>query len=78
MGLMHVYTRHLNTTTVVVLQIVFHYEILYEMGPPMLEKHEGVPVLCRTPSLCLGRGRGVTVSSSPRQTDIHLGEHSFA
>ena len=28
----------LNTTTVVVLQLVFHYEIIYEMGPPKLEK----------------------------------------
>ena len=38
MGLGHVYTWHLNTTTVVVLQVVFHYEIIYEMGPPMSEK----------------------------------------
>ena len=28
----------LNTTMVVVLQVVFHYEIIYEMGPPKLEK----------------------------------------
>ena len=34
MGLRHVYIGHLNTTTVVVLQVVFHYE----MGPPMSEK----------------------------------------
>ena len=38
MGHMHVYTGHLNTTTVVVLQVVFYYEIIYEMGPPMSEK----------------------------------------
>ena len=38
MGLGHVYTGYLNTTTVVVLQVVFHYEILYETGPPMSEK----------------------------------------
>ena len=38
MGLRHVYIGHLNTTTVVVLQVVFHYEIIYEMGPPMSEK----------------------------------------
>ena len=38
MRLKNVYTRHLNTTTVVVLQVVFHYEIIYEMGPPMFEK----------------------------------------
>ena len=31
--------RHdkLNTTTVVVLQVLFHYEIIYEMGPLMIE-----------------------------------------
>ena len=28
----------LNTVTVVVLEVLFHYEIIYEMGPPMLEK----------------------------------------
>ena len=28
----------LNTTTVVVLEVLFPYEIIYEMGPPMLEK----------------------------------------
>ena len=38
MGLRHVYTGHLNTTIVVILQVVFHYEIIYEMGTPMLEK----------------------------------------
>ena len=32
------YIRHLNTTTVVVLQVVFHYEIIYEMGLQMSEK----------------------------------------
>ena len=30
--------EQLNTATVVVLQILFHYEIIYEMGPLMLEK----------------------------------------
>ena len=29
MRLMHVYIGHLNTITVVVLQVVFRYEILY-------------------------------------------------
>ena len=38
MGLKHVYTGHLNTTTVVVLQVVFRYEIIYKMGPPMSGK----------------------------------------
>ena len=28
----------LNTTTVVVLDVFFSYEFIYEMGPPMLEK----------------------------------------
>ena len=34
---MHVHEQ-LNTTTVVVLKVEFHYEIIYEMGPQMLEK----------------------------------------
>ena len=34
---MHVHEQ-LNTATVVVLQVLFHYEIIYEMGLPMLEK----------------------------------------
>ena len=38
MGLRHVYTRHLNTTMVVVLEVLFPYEIIYEMGPPISEK----------------------------------------
>ena len=28
----------LNTTTVVVLEVLFLYEIIYEMDPPMFEK----------------------------------------
>ena len=40
MRLRHVYVQDiLNTTMVLVLQVLFHYEIIYEMGPPMLEKH---------------------------------------
>ena len=35
MGLKHVYVHDtLNTTMVVVLQVLFHYEIIYEIGPP--------------------------------------------
>ena len=30
--------EQLNTATVIALQVLFHYEIIYEMGPPMLEK----------------------------------------
>ena len=30
--------EQLNTATVVVLQILFNYEIIYEMGPLTLEK----------------------------------------
>ena len=38
MGLKHVYVQDiLNTTMVVVLQVLFHYEIIYEMGPPISE-----------------------------------------
>ena len=47
---------NLNTTTVVVLQVILRYLDLYiEMGPLMSENHS-----CRTPSLRLGGGRGVT------------------
>ena len=38
MRLKHVYTGHLNITTVVVLKVVFYYEIIYEMGPPIFKK----------------------------------------
>ena len=39
MGLRHVYVQDiLNTTMVVVLQVLFNYEIIYEMGSPMSEK----------------------------------------
>ena len=39
MGLRHVYVQDiLNTTMVVVLQVLFHYFIIYEMGPPRLGK----------------------------------------
>ena len=35
----HVYVQdNLNTIMVVVLQVVFHYEIIYEMGLSMSEK----------------------------------------
>ena len=30
--------EQLNIATMVVLQVLFHYEIIYEMSPPMLEK----------------------------------------
>ena len=30
--------EQLNNATMVVLQVLFHYEIIYEMGPPILEK----------------------------------------
>ena len=38
MGLRHVYIGHLNTTMVVVLEYLFPYRFIYEMGPPMSEK----------------------------------------
>ena len=38
MELKRVYVQNiLNTTMVVVLQVLFHYEIMYEMGPPTSE-----------------------------------------
>ena len=51
MGLRHVYIGHLNTTTVVVLQVVFHYEIIYEMGLPMSEKQVKESQSCVVPLL---------------------------
>ena len=33
----------LNTTTVVVLQVLFHYEIIYEMSPLMIENQVKSP-----------------------------------
>ena len=51
MGLKHVYTGYLNTTTVVVVQVVFHYEIIYEMGPQMLEKQVKESQSCVAPPL---------------------------
>ena len=33
------YVQHsLNTTLVVVLEVLFHYGFIYEMGPPMSQK----------------------------------------
>ena len=52
----------LNTNMVVVLQVLFPYEIIYEMGPPMSEKQvKESQSRALAPSLCLGGGRGVTV-----------------
>ena len=51
MGLRHVYTGHLNTTAVVVLQVVFHYEIIYEIDPPMSEKQVKESQSCAAPPL---------------------------
>ena len=53
--------EQLNTATVVVLQVLFHYEIIYEIGPPMLKKSR-VKSLSPMwhPLNRLGRGGGVT------------------
>ena len=59
MGLGHVYTRHLNTTMVVVLKILFHYEIIYEMDPPMFERQVKESQSCAAPPLFAGAGVGV-------------------
>ena len=32
------FNEQLNIVTVVPLEVLFHYEIIYEMGPLMLEK----------------------------------------
>ena len=59
MGLRHVYKGHLNTTTVVVLQVVFHYEIIYEMDPPMSEKQFKESQFRAAPPLFAQTGVGV-------------------
>ena len=58
MRLKHVYTEHLNITTVVVLQVVFHYEIIYEMGPPMSKKQVTESQSYATPLLFAQAGVG--------------------
>ena len=62
MGLGHVYVHNiLNTTMVVVLQVLFHYEIIYEMGPLRLGKQVKESQSCAMPpSFRSGGGRGVT------------------
>ena len=62
MGLGHVYVHDiLNTAMVVVLQVLFHYEIIYEMGLPRSGKQvkEFQPCVV-PPSLRPSGGRGVT------------------
>ena len=59
MGLKDVYTGYLNTTMVVVLQVVFHYEIIYEMGPLMSEKQVKEFQSRATPPLFTQAGVGV-------------------
>ena len=56
MGLRHVYTGHLNTTMVVVLQVVFQYEIIYETGPSMSEKQVKDPIPVPRPLFSPRRG----------------------
>ena len=48
-------TCSLNTITVVVLEVLFPYEIIYEMDPPMFEKqvkefqsHAAPPLFAQT------------------------------
>ena len=58
MRLRHVYTRPLNTNTVVVLQVVFHYENIYEIDPPMFEKRVKKSQPCAAPTLFPQAGVG--------------------
>ena len=51
-------TGHLNTTTVVVLEVLFPYGFIYEMGPPMLEKQVKESQSCATPPLFTQAGVG--------------------
>ena len=56
----HVYIQDiLNTTMVIVLQVLFHYE----MGPPRSGKQVKESQSHATPSLCLGWGRGMTMEA---------------
>ena len=48
----------LNTTTMVVLQVLFHYEIIYEMGPPMSENEVKESQSRAAPSLLVQAGVG--------------------
>ena len=52
--------RHdkLNTTTVVVLQVLFHYEIIYEMGLLMTEHQVKSPSPVSRSLSSLRRGMG--------------------
>ena len=60
--------EQLNTATVVVLQVLFHYEIIYEMGPPMLEKYikESQSRVASPQPLGRGQRRYNFVISEPR------------
>ena len=51
----------LNTTTMVVIKILFPYGFKYEMGPPMSEKQVKESQSRCTPSLRPDGGRGMTV-----------------
>ena len=50
----------LNTTTVVALQVLFHYEILYMKWATNVRKQVKESQSRVVPSLCPGGGRGVT------------------
>ena len=41
----------LNTTMVVVLEVLFPYGFIYEMGPPMSQKHIKESQSCSAPPL---------------------------
>ena len=62
MGLKNVYkTANHHYGSAIKLKILFPYGFVYSNGPTNVRKiGEGVSVLCCTPYLRLGRGRGVT------------------
>ena len=55
--------EQLNIVTVVPLEVLFHYEIIYEMGPLMLESRLKSLSLVWRPLNRLVGGGGVTVST---------------
>ena len=65
--------EQLNTATVVVLQVLFHYEIIYEMDPPILEKKvkESQSLVASPQPLRRGRGPyNMDVASSSKICSI--------
>ena len=71
MGLIHVYVQDiLNTTMVIVLQVLFHYEIIYEMGPPMSENQLKSPSPVPRSLSLPRRGQGRDIQPQPKHFQL--------